>query len=188
MSNFRPVEEPHERERREGPASAGINIGGTHVPYWALGAGALIVGFLGFLVWRQFHGTGTTSSQAQQAVGTASLTPMGASGTPTGQYDVVPTPYPNANTTVGATPAQTSGLGLTASDGTSVAGTVQTPTTGPILTPSTGGYPIPVTNQIYWVSGSGSDLGTSVSNSNPSAQSLAPSSATAPNSTATAGP
>lgn len=174
MSNFHPVREEEGGGGGGGGGLGGsVRIGGVNVPYWAIAAGLVAVGLLGYLVYQRFKGTGGT--QAQQATGTvqAGLTPMAAAGSQTGSYDILPTPYPSSGTTVGTTPAQASGLGLTGGTPVTVQGESGSPGgvgTGPITTPTLGGYP--VTNQIYWVSGSGSDLGSSVSNNNPSAQSL----------------
>ncbi|MDR3079592.1 MAG: hypothetical protein LBV60_01455, partial [Streptomyces sp.] len=85
-----------------------------------------------------------------------------------------PTPYPNAATTVGVTPTQGSGLGLSPGESVDPTGASGSPGgvgTGPITTPSqaAGGYG-PISNQIYWVSGGEPQPVPSINN--PTADSL----------------
>jgi hypothetical protein len=175
MSNFHPAPV----EQREGGGGGGgigglggsLRIGGANVPYWVIGLG---VAGLAVAVWffMKSRNSGTASATGVTGANTGSaqagLTPMAAAGT-SGSYDLMPVPYPTAGTTVGATPAQASGLGIQqAANVPDASGSPAGPGTGPITTPSGTGYDL--TNQIYYVAAG--EPGTAPSQNNPSAQSL----------------
>lgn len=92
--------------------SHGLKIGNITIPWWAIGVGALGVGVIGFLVYRNMQSQGPSSSTAASgsSAGTPTSPGVSSAATPTAAT-LVPLPYPTSSTTSGSTATQASGLG-----------------------------------------------------------------------------
>jgi|SRR5215469_1314156 len=181
------------RQQASGPgASKGLRIGGIVIPWWAVGVGAVGVGLVGFLIYRNMRSSGQGNASATASPMAPGVSP---SSTPTAAT-LVPLPYPTASTTSGQTATAASGLGSVTLGGvggqpgpgifaTNVAA-YQNPTTDTgkgFLTVPFGTYPVtgaPIAEggqTFYPISGPGGQqiyaLGENVLQYNPSSQSLA---------------
>lgn len=94
----------------QGPASRGLRIGNVTIPWWAVGLGAVGVGLVGFLIYRNMQSQGPSAASSGSSAGTPTSPGVTSAATPTAAT-LVPLPYPTASSTTGNTATAASGLG-----------------------------------------------------------------------------
>jgi hypothetical protein len=100
-----------QQARPTGQPSRGLKIGNTVIPWWAIGAGVIVIAGVGYLWYRNRQSQpAATSNQSNAAAATGTGASTG-SGTGTGAATIVPLPYPTSSSTTGSTAAASSGLG-----------------------------------------------------------------------------
>lgn len=100
------------RQQAAGPASRGLKLGNIVIPWWGVGLGAVTVGLIGFLVYRNMRSQGPPASTANagSSAGTPTSPGVTSQAVPTAAT-LVPLPYPTPSSTTGQTATQSSGLG-----------------------------------------------------------------------------
>lgn len=98
------------RQQAAGPQSRGLRIGNVTIPWWVVGVGAVGVGLVGYLIYRNQQAAGPAASASGSSAGTPMSPGVSDSGTPSAAT-LVPLPYPVSSTTQSTTtPTAASGL------------------------------------------------------------------------------